>query len=93
MALYGASFKFNYLFGWFVFFAAAAVFSWLLYGACPLTVWENKLRERANIPKRRLFGLTEMLDQKLKKTFGIGLPKGSTFFLYIFMILIWVWAV
>jgi len=92
MAFYCVSFKFDYFYNWFLFLTIAAVFSWLPYKACPFTVWENKLRERAGIPKRRLFGLTEMFDRGLKKVFGIGLPKGSTFSLIISMVLVRIWV-
>lgn len=92
LAFYGISFKFGQLRDCFFLLATVTVISWLPYKGCPLTAWENKLREEASIPKRRFFGLTEMIDRKLRKLFGVGLPKGATALFIATLVLIRIWV-
>jgi hypothetical protein len=92
LAFFGASFKYGQFRNWFFLLAAITVLSWFPCKGCPLTVWENKLREKANIPKRKLFGLAEIIDRGLKKFFGVGLPRGTTFALVTVMVIARIWA-
>lgn len=92
LVFYGFSFKFTQLRDWFFLLAVAMIVSWLPYKGCPLTAWENKLREEANLQKRRMFGLTDIIDRKLRKSLGFGLPRGTTLFLIVAMVLIRIWV-
>ncbi len=92
LAFFGISFKFGQFRNWFFLLAVVTVASWLPYKGCPLTVWENKLREKVNSPRRQLFGLTEIIDRKLRRSFGVGLPRGTTFVLVAALVIVRIWT-
>ena len=80
----------------FFFLAGTLVVSWIPFKNCPLTLWENRLREKINLRKRRFFGFTELIFSVIKRFFGFKIiPAYSTLYLIgilvIIRILMWFW--
>ncbi|MBX4186702.1 MAG: DUF2784 domain-containing protein [Candidatus Doudnabacteria bacterium] len=49
----------------------ATLASWKLFGGCPFTVWENRLREKEGLPKYT----GSCLPQYTSKWFGLNVPN------------------
>ena len=54
-------------------FALAVTSSWKIFGGCPITVWENELRERE---KRGSGYAGPCIDHYARAWFGLRLPSG-----------------
>ena len=80
VALYLLSFWVEQLLLPFLLLVLIMTIAWVPLKDCPLLVWENQLRRDANLPRRNFFGFNVILQNKLRRSFGISLPNNTTLY-------------
>lgn len=72
----------------FLLLVVVTAILWIPFMDCPLLVWENRLRGRANLPARRFFGLNAIVDSLLGRRLGIRLPNDTTLVVIAVLVLV-----